>query len=144
MLSYITVGANDVPRSGRFYTAILTPLGYQKKEAANGVEFTSPDVPNRVNTPNAVYVKKPYDGKVATVGNGSMTAFQAETHEMVRQLHAAGLEAGGFDEGAPGFRDDYSDHFYVGYLRDPLGNKVAIFCANPAEGTRGRSDRRLR
>jgi hypothetical protein len=109
MLSYITVGANDVPRSGRFYAAILTPLGYEKKEAANAVEFTSPDVPGRVNGPGAVYVKKPYDGKEATVGNGS-----------------------------PGFRDEYSDRFYVGYLRDPLGNKVAIFCANPAEGTRGR------
>ena len=130
MLSYITVGANDVPRSARFYTAILTPLGYQKNEAANGVEF--------INDPGAVYVKKPYDGKEATVGNGSMTAFQAETHQMVRDLHAAGLEAGGSDEGAPGFRDEYSDHFYVGYLRDPVGNKVAIFCANPAEGTRGR------
>jgi hypothetical protein len=63
MLSYITVGANDVPRSGRFYTAILTPLGYEKREAANGVEFTSPDGPDRVNSPGAVYVKKPYDGK---------------------------------------------------------------------------------
>jgi len=135
MLSYITIGANDVPRSGRFYTAILTPLGYEKKEAADGIEFTSRD---RVNGPGAVYVKKPYDGKEATVGNGSMTAFQARTHEMVRNLHAAGLQAGGSDEGAPGFRDDYSDHFYVGYLRDPVGNKVAIFCADPAEGTRGR------
>ena len=49
MPSYITVGANDVPRSGRFYTAILTPLGYEKKEAANGVGFTSPDVPGWVS-----------------------------------------------------------------------------------------------
>jgi len=121
MLSYITVGANDVRLSGRFYTAILTPLGYEKKEVPNGVEFTSQDVPDRVNRPSAVYLKKPYNGKEATVGNGSMTAFQAETHEMVRNLHAAGLEAGGSDEGAPGFRDEYSAHFYVGYLRDPLG-----------------------
>lgn len=138
MLRYITVGANDVPRSGRFYTAILIPPIYEKKETASGVEFTSPGVPDRVNGPGAVYVKKPYDVKEATVGNGSMTAFQAERHEMVRNLHAAGLEAGGSDDGAPGFRDEYSDCFYVGYLRDPVGNKVAIFCANPAEGTRGR------
>ncbi|MEO1543195.1 MAG: hypothetical protein AAFR75_04155 [Pseudomonadota bacterium] len=64
-----------------------------------------------------------------------MTAFEAETNEMVHNLHAAGLQAGGSDEGAPGFRAEYSDQFYVGYLRDPLGNKVAIFCAKPAEGT---------
>lgn len=138
MLSYITIGANDVPRSGRFYTAVLTPLGYQRKEVENGVEFTPPDVSGRIDGLGAVYVKKPYDGKEATVGNGSMTAFQAETHEMVHNLHAAGLGAGGADEGAPGFRDDYGDRFYVGYLRDPLGNKVAIYCANPAGVARGR------
>lgn len=138
MLSYITIGANDVSRSGRFYSAVLIPLGYQKTETANGVEFTAPDVPGRSNGASAVYVKKPFDGKEATAGNGSMTAFRAETQAMVRKVHAAGLEAGGSDEGAPGFRDDYSDHFYVGYLRDPLGNKIAIFCANPAEGTRSR------
>ena len=137
MLSYIRVGANDTALSGRFYTAILTPLGYRKKEVPEGIEFTFPDRPGRSPGPAAVYVAKPYDGKEATVGNGSMTAFQAETHEMVRTLHAAGLEAGGSDEGAPGFRADYGDRFYVGYLRDPLGNKVAIFSVNPAEGVRG-------
>lgn len=130
MLSYITIGANDVPGSGRFYAAILTPLGYRKQEGADGIEFTAP------GGPASIYVKRPYDGDMATVGNGSMTAFRAETHEMVRKLHAAGLAAGGSDEGAPGFRADYSAHFYVGYLRDPVGNKLAIFCANPAEGTR--------
>ena len=138
MPGYITVGANDVPRSGRFYTAILVPLGYGKRETADGVEFTAPDVPGWVSGPGAVYVKKPYDGKEASVGNGSMTGFEAETQAMVRDLHAAGLAAGGSDEGAPGFRDEYSDRFYVGYLRDPVGNKIAIFCTNPAEGTRGR------
>ena len=57
-------------------------------------------------------------------------------HIVVCPLRADG-DAGGADEGAPGFRDDYSAHFYVGYLRDPLGNKIAIFCADPAEGVRG-------
>lgn len=130
MLNYITIGANDVPRSGRFYAAILTPLGYGTKEEANAVTFTLP------KGQGAVYVMKPHDGKAASVGNGAMAAFRARSHEMVRSLHAAGLAAGGSDEGPPGFRAEYSAEFYVGYLRDPLGNKVAIFCADPAEGTR--------
>ncbi len=137
MLGYITIGANDVPRSGRFYAAILTPLGYEKNETPEGIGFTAPPVPGRA-TPAAVYVKHPFDGKPATFGNGAMNAFQAPTQAMVRALHAAGLAAGGSDEGAPGFRDDYSDHFYVAYLRDPTGNKLAIYCADPAEGTRRR------
>ncbi|HBT00581.1 MAG TPA: glyoxalase, partial [Citreicella sp.] len=47
----------------------------------------------------------------------------------VRDLHAAALAAGGRDEGPPGFRDAYGGSFYVGYLRDPQGNKIALFCS---------------
>lgn len=137
MLRYITIGANDVARSGRFYAAILDPLGYERKDAADGVAFTAPSLPGGIAGPASVYVKKPFNGQSASAGNGAMNAFGAETQALVRSLHAAGLAAGGTDEGAPGFRAEYSAQFYVGYLRDPVGNKVAIFCANPAEGTRG-------
>jgi len=136
MLSYVTVGANDLASSERFYTAVLLPLGYEKKEAKNGVAFERPRRADKLDGLGAVYVTKPYDGREATAGNGSMTAFRTETHALVRTIHAAGVKAGGSDEGAPGFRAEYSAHFYVGYLRDPLGNKIAIFCANPAEGVR--------
>ena len=134
MLGYITIGANDLSRSAGFYAAILTPLGYAAKEAADGVEFTAPD---GAGGAVAVYVKKPFDGKAATFGNGSMIAFRAAAHAMVRSLHADGLQAGGSDEGAPGFREAYSAHFFVAYLRDPAGNKGAIYCADPAQGMRG-------
>ena len=67
-----------------------------------------------------------------------MTAFEVYTQTSVHTIHAAGLAAGGSDDGEAGFRPDYSANFYVAYLRDPLGNKLAIFCANPAEGTRPR------
>ena len=29
---------------------------------------------------------------------------------------------------APGFRAQYSKNFFVGYLSDPLGKKLALFC----------------
>ncbi|MDI1283812.1 MAG: VOC family protein [Reyranella sp.] len=137
MLSYITIGANDVPVSGRFYAAILIPLGYAHTDAGNAAIFVRPEGPDRLGGPNTIYVAKPYDGREATVGNGSMTAFQTATHASVRAIHAAGLQAGGSDEGAPGFRAEYTEHFYVAYLRDPVGNKIAVFCSNPAEGRRG-------
>ena len=131
MLGYIMIGANDLPASGRFYSAILGRLDYERKDDGIAVIFSRPDTPD-------VYVIKPYDGREATVGNGSMTAFRAATHALVRTLHAAGIEAGGTDEGAPGFRADYTAHFYVAYLRDPVGNKVALFCNDPSEGSRDR------
>jgi catechol 2,3-dioxygenase-like lactoylglutathione lyase family enzyme len=128
MLGYVTIGANDIPRSERFYTAVLGPLGYEKVVQEDGVAYTLPDIPDRVNGPSAVYVRKPYDGREATVGNGSMLAFRVPTRTQLRALHSAGVAAGGTDEGAPGFRAEYSKNFFVGYLRDPLGNKLALFC----------------
>ena len=130
MLGYVMIGADDVPGSGRFYSAILGPLGYDRKDDGPGIVFSRPDTPD-------VYVVRPFDGRSATVGNGSMLAFRAAAHALVRTLHAAGIAAGGRDEGAPGFRADYSEHFYVAYLRDPVGNKLALFCNDPAEGRRG-------
>jgi hypothetical protein len=91
MLSYITVGANDLPSSGRFYTAILTPLGYEKKEAENSFAFSLPNVADRFNSPGAVYVTKPYDGREATVGNGSMIAFGAQTHDLAHLIHSVSV-----------------------------------------------------
>ncbi len=120
MLSYVMLGTNDIPRSERFYTAVLVPLGYEKAER--------PDVVVYSRGPSEIYVKKPFDGREATVGNGSMLAFSVPTHAEVQALHRAGIAAGGSDEGAPGYRAIYSDNFYVAYLRDPLGNKLALFC----------------
>ena len=79
MLSYLTIGANDIPRSERFYTAVLGPLGYEKAEQQDGVAYTLPDSPDRADGPCALYVRKPYDGLEATAGNGSMIAFRVFT-----------------------------------------------------------------
>ena len=67
-----------------------------------------------------------------------MVAFEASNQAQVRALHAAALAAAGTDEGAPGFRAAYGPRFYVGYLRDPQGNKIALCSSNPDEP--GRDD----
>lgn len=133
MLSYITLGANDIKASERFYSALLEPLGYHKRVAPEGLAFTLPDPAGSPSGPCVVYVKPPFDGKPATVGNGSMAAFRTGSHASVRQVHAAAIAAGGTDEGAPGFRAEYSKAFFVAYLRDPVGNKIALFCNDPAQ-----------
>lgn len=125
MLSYITLGTNNIDRAERFYTAILCPLGYERTVAPGVVVYSLP------NGEGIIYVRQPYDGQAATHGNGSMLAFETVSQRQVRELHAAGCLARGSDEGAPGFREDYSEHFYVAYLRDDVGNKIALFCRDP-------------
>ena len=82
------------------------------------------------------FVKRPFNGQPASPGNGSMVAFQAENQSQVRELHGKALAAGGTDEGSPGFRASYGPRFYVAYLRDPQGNKVALYSSNPQDPSR--------
>ena len=63
-----------------------------------------------------------------------MVTFAAHSAEAVRAFHSAALANGGSDEGAPGARANYSPTFYVAYVRDPDGNKLATaFCDYAAE-----------
>ena len=131
MIAYVTVGADDITRAKRFYSAFLPALGYGLEEGPEGLSYALPAVPGQSPVLPDFYVKPPFDGRPASAGNGAMVAFEAHNQAQVRDLHAAALAAGGFDEGQPGFRATYGPQFYVGYLRDPQGNKIALFSSNP-------------
>lgn len=138
MIAYVTVGAEDIARAKRFYSAFMPALGYELEEGPEGLSYALPADPGQSPVPPEFYVKPTFDGGPASAGNGSMTAFEAQSQQQVRELHAAALAAGGTDEGPPGFRAVYSANFYVGYLRDPQGNKIALYSSNPNDP--GRDD----
>lgn len=133
MIAYVTVGADDIARAKRFYSAILPALGYELHEGPEGLSYTLPLPLGQSPALPDFYVKPTFDGRPASAGNGSMVAFEAQNQKQVHDLHAAALAAGGSDEGQPGFRAAYGPRFYVGYLRDPQGNKIALFSSNPNE-----------
>ena len=134
MIGYVTVGSNDLELSEQFYSAFLLSLGYILEVSSEGLSYSLPV--NNGQEFADFYVKPPHNGQTASVGNGTMVAFQVRTQAQVRTLHEAALAAGGRNEGAPGFRAEYSAHFYVGYLRDPQGNKIALFCNSRDEPKR--------
>ena len=138
MIAYVSVGADDIGQAKRFYSAFLPSLGYGLEEGPEGLSYSLPVAPAQTPVLPEFYVKPPYDGRPASVGNGSMVAFEAYDQAQVRTLHAAALAAGGTDEGQPGFRAAYGPKFYVGYLRDPQGNKIALYSSNPNDP--GRDD----
>ena len=136
MIAYVTFGADDLAGAKRFYAAFLPALGYTFSEGPEGLSYALPRQGGSGVLLPDFYVKPTFDGLPATAGNGTMIAFETDTPRHVRELQAAALLAGGLDEGAPGFREGYGAHIYVGYLRDPQGNKLALFSDNPQE--RGR------
>ncbi len=120
MIGYVIVGTNDFPKAEVFYDELLALLGakrYMEFEGQYVAWAVSPDQPG-------FSIAKPFDGKPATIGNGCMTAFAADSKEKVQAVYDKALQLGGTDEGPVGPR---GDNFYAGYFRDLDGNKLSVF-----------------
>ena len=123
MFLYITLGTNDLPRAKRFYDAVMPCLGL----ICRGVQDDEVGYGLASDSRTRFWVVQPFDAKPATVGNGSMPAFEAPDRAAVDAFHAAALANGGTDEGAPGLRR-YGAQFFAAYVRDPDGNKLSAVC----------------
>ncbi|KIW24210.1 uncharacterized protein PV07_09938 [Cladophialophora immunda] len=51
-------------------------------------------------------------------------ALQAKDQAQVDAFHAAGLKAGGTDNGAPGLRPEYHPNYYAAFLLTPGGHNI--------------------
>lgn len=120
MIAYTTLGTNDLPRAAAFYDALMSEAG-AKRMLDFGRLIAWGSQPGQP----MFGVCTPYDGKPATVGNGTMVSIGAASKEQVDALHHKAIELGATDAGAPGMR---GDHFYIGYFFDLDGNKVNFFC----------------
>ncbi|HTW83870.1 MAG TPA: VOC family protein [Candidatus Sulfotelmatobacter sp.] len=113
MFSHISLRVRDLPASVRFYQAFLAPLGYgvahQDDESAG---FGPPDQPMFWLTLGG-----------APSANAHL-AFAAADDATVDRAYAAGLAAGGRDNGKPELIPDYGPTYYGGFLFDPDGNNV--------------------
>ena len=126
MIGYVTLGTNDLPRAAKFYDELLGSIGGKRfMEFDSFIAWaTSPNAPGLALT-------KPYDGNVATVGNGVMVALVVDSPAKVDSLYKKAMSLGAKDEGPAGPR---GDNFYAGYFRDPDGNKLNCFCMTGSPG----------
>ena len=129
MIGYVMLGTDDIGRAKAFYDPLVTLLGGSVQR-----EWSTEDriwyAPPEGFTPMLVLTGT-YDGRPATVGNGTMTALLARSRAEVDAVHARALASGGVDEGGPGLRGPESDGFYGAYFRDLDGHKLLVFRVGP-------------
>lgn len=123
MIAYVTVGTNDMERAVKFYSAVLGELNSGVKVLMDIGRLKMIGAPGGAN----IAVCTPFDGKAASVGNGVMVAFAADSPEKVDAAYKKALELGGKDDGAPGRRGGDKGP-YIAYFRDPDGNKLNAIC----------------
>jgi predicted lactoylglutathione lyase len=119
MIGYVTLGTNDLARAAKFYDAIAAEMGTGRM-----MDFETFIAWGTPGGGAGIGLTKPFDGNVASVGNGVMVALEAKDEAQVQRLYDIALANGGSDEGAPGPR---GEGFYAGYFRDPDGNKLNAF-----------------
>ena len=120
MLAHVAVNVTDFEVAKAFYLGALAPLGYR-------VVYEEP---------GALAYLADHRGLDFGIGRrepvgGAHVAFECHDHESVDRFHAAGLAAGGTDNGAPGLRPQYDANYYAAYVLDPDGNNIEAVCHSP-------------
>ena len=122
MIAYVMVGTNNLESAVKFYDQLMPKMNMIRVELSN--DFAAYSLINKLENIE-FYITKPFDGNQANFGNGTMIAFSVETTEIVANCHRAGIDAGGKDEGAPGYRPADGNIYYA-YVRDLDGNKLCF------------------
>ena len=118
MLHHLSFGVTDLARSAAFYDAALSALGYARVWAdSTAVGYGYPGGGDKF----AIKLKP---SGVVVPGRGFHLAFAAPTREAVARFHEAALRHGGRDNGAPGFRPAYGEHYFAAFVVDPDGYAI--------------------
>jgi catechol 2,3-dioxygenase-like lactoylglutathione lyase family enzyme len=118
-LGHIGLPIKDQQASKAFYDAVAPHIGLELvKEKEGFVGYGN----------NGRYEFYIHTNKPAVAG--LHLCFEVDTKEAVDAFHAAALQAGGTDNGAPGIRADYSPTYYAAFVIDPNGNNIEALCRN--------------
>jgi catechol 2,3-dioxygenase-like lactoylglutathione lyase family enzyme len=117
VVDHVVLVVRDLEASRRFYRAALAPLGIEElKVDPDGVSFGAAGMDDF-----AIVAGRPST-------TGAHVAFDAPSREAVGAFHAAALEHGGRQRGAPGVWVQYSERYYAAFVWDPDGNNIeAVF-----------------
>lgn len=123
MISYATLGTNDMDRAIAFYDAVFAPLdGLRVSTSPTWTGYS-----RRGDRGAGFFLTRPFDRNSAAGGNGAMLAFLAPDRAAVDSSYAAALTHAGVCEGPPGVREGMNPVFYAAYVRDPDGNKLCFY-----------------
>jgi catechol 2,3-dioxygenase-like lactoylglutathione lyase family enzyme len=117
VIGHLSFGVADLARAASFYDRALAPIGFVRVWTSDsGVGYG----PAGGNDKFALFAHP----EARSPGHGFHLAFDAPNRSAVDAFHAAALEAGGKDAGAPGLRPHYGATYYAAFVVDPDGHKI--------------------
>lgn len=124
MIAHTTQTVSNIAKAKEFYTKALAPLGYTLskdmpeykvagyKSGEGNHDFWLHERPS----PQTTHI-----------------AFVAKSEEEAQAFYKAAIDAGGKDNGAPGYRPDYGAGYYAAFVYDPDGSNIEAAYWNPSK-----------
>jgi len=116
MIDHVSIPVRDLPAAGRFYDAVLAPLGLTRlvtRDQTIGYGKRYPEF--WLNSrPDVRPVENP----------GGHICLRASDEAAVRAFHALALAHGATDEGSPGDRQAAMTTYFGAFFIDTDGNKL--------------------
>lgn len=125
LLDHVSITVKDIDLCEKFYEEIMKVLGAEKIYATeNAIGFgTRCSAADDTHTYLTV-ISSPH----ASGDSKRHWCFKAMNRETVLMFHRIGLQFGGMDNGAPGLRPHYHEHYFGAFLLDPEGNCLEAAC----------------
>lgn len=120
MIHHVSIGVRNLAATRRFYDAVLQPLGYTCLSDSPGSLGYGREAP-------ALWLNVAEQPVPPDEASGLHFCYIAPSRKAVDAFHAAGLTAGGHDNGRPGIRSDYGPGYYAAYLVDPEGYRIEAY-----------------
>ena len=127
MLHHLSLPVTDIARSDAFYMAALSALGFVRVWAfQHAVGYGAPGGGDK-------FAIKLSRSKIVPPDTGFHVAFAATSRESVARFYVEALRLGGKDNGPPGLRPDYGEHYFAAFVIDPDGYQVEAVINAPIQ-----------
>ena len=117
MIDHVSIPVRNLDRSLRFYTAVLSILGFQflaKKEGTAGYGKKYPEF----------WINQRTELSTGQLSDGFHVCLRAKSVDMVKKFCEAVIEVGGQVDGEPGYRKEYTHNHYAAFIVDLDGNRI--------------------
>ena len=118
MLDHVTIGVSDIERATAFCDRVLPVLGIVRLYA-EGADFAGYGAERK-----AFF----WIGQRGSRQTSVHVAFTCRSRADVDRFHDAATAAGGTDNGGPGLRPHYHQHYYGAFVLDPDGHNIEAVC----------------
>ncbi len=126
MIDHIGINVSSLSRSLSFYKSALAPLGYSI--IAQGDAYAGLGTEQGTD----LWLKESPEPSPAF-----HLAFSAKNREQVNAFYTSAMASDGRDNGTPGLRPHYHQHYYGAFVFDPDGNNIEAVCHKPESELKG-------